>query len=193
MSGARRTVMFVVPAAVLAAVAVGASLQVFRSQPKPLPRTHPIRVTMAEGCPSRIAGSDGVRNPEPGGLDLLVVPANPTRVLVCRFASILPTGEGGEVSRSIVLAREESRLLAHDLDEISSTGVGAYSCPGSAEKDVDVIVFAYKGRADVDVWSLRNGCVALDNGYLLRTRITPRVRAEFDKFTQDLERLILSG
>lgn len=194
MTVTRRVKTFAALGVALAAVAAGLSLALFRSSPKPLSLKHPIRVTLASGCPARVAGFDGASNPDSRGLDRLLVPKEPTRGLICHFSPVLASGSGGDLSTSIRLAGAEAKRVASDLDEISPYQLkGAINCPASSEQLFDVIALGYAGRSDVDVWFARSGCIYIDNGFIVRMRITPRIAAQFDTLANDLNKLITSG
>ncbi|MGZ3318582.1 MAG: hypothetical protein ACXU95_14940, partial [Isosphaeraceae bacterium] len=194
MRVATRARTFAASGLALAAVAAGVWLAFFRSSPEPLSLEHPIRVTLARGCPSAIAGFDGVSNPDSRGLDHILVPEKPMRGLICRFAPVLASGKGGAVSNSVQLAQGDARQLAHVLDQISPYHLsGPINCPSSPEQLFDVIVFGYAGKPDVDVWFAGTGCVYVENGFLVRMRITPRIVSQFDVFTGNLNRFMTQG
>jgi len=187
----RRITRLAILAALLLLLAVAVSLLTLRtSKPKPLPSVHPIRLTEKGGCALNVAQFDGVKNPASDSLDKTLVPMNPKGGLVCRFASILPSGSGGAIASSVPVGSQDMRRLARDLDRISLYGSQPHTCPGISRRDIDVIVFAYSQREDVDVWFERSACSFASNGYLARSRITARVSAEFDVFVTDLEKLI---
>src|SRR5437867_7581890 len=139
MGGPRGTAVAALAAtlALLASAACGG--------PTPLRRTNTVRITIAGGCADAIAAFDGVKNPDAAGLGRNMVPPEPTRGLVCRYATTSGSGDGGNIARSIPMASGGAKLLARDLDRIQSTGSQAHSCGGSPESGIDVLVLAYPG------------------------------------------------
>lgn len=129
------------------------------------PGSSPLRVTDKSGCPASDRGSFDVRNPGIGLTHHLVPAAQPTRVLVCRYAgmngkapfSLIDSASAG-VRRARALAEAARRISLAHLDG------GQKSCPmdtGAAT----VIDFSYAARPDVDLWYASTGCPQIRNGH----------------------------
>ncbi len=101
------------------------------------------RVTVTDGCASTDRGIVGVSNPATDLAERLLPAASPT---------------AGDAARRITtLARRIS--LDHFNDE------APWSCPAD-DGSATVVVLAYRGRADVDLWLPRRGCMTLSNGHI---------------------------
>jgi hypothetical protein len=174
----RRNLLSVLAAGGLVAAAV--SLLVLRDDPPRYSPEHPIRVTVDGGCPADVVGRNGVINPDGTDLDGLMVPTGAVGGLVCEYAP-----GGASLTRRIRLSQTDAARLAGDANQIGSADVGDFSCPGGVAAH-DVLVFSYPGRADVDIWYERTGCITLENGYLVRPYLTPPVVAQFSAFIRDL-------
>ncbi len=154
------------------------------TDPQPWPdnavgeRTH---VTVAAGCPARIAGVVGVNNP---GADLtasLLPAGTPTAALVCRYdgadgpAGALPPSQVGTLAHQARLsamgAGELARIVwAAPISRTAVPGTGLTFHPDACPMDdgaVAVLAFSYLGRADVDLWARLSGCTPVGNGYIL--------------------------
>jgi hypothetical protein len=134
--------------------------------PRPMKDTRTgsrMRVT-TEGCASTDRGIVGVSNPATDLAERLVPAATPTAGLLCRYAGLNgkpfaliaePTLSGDAARHITTLARRIS--LDHFNDE------APWSCPAD-DGSATVVVLAYRGRADVDLWLPRRGCMTLSNG-----------------------------
>jgi hypothetical protein len=185
--------------AVLAVGSVGGVLAVSRllgPAPKPLKRHNPVHVTMSGACPRSIEGIDGVGNPDATLLDELMVPANPTGVKICRYG---PDSSGNRAGKAalkgyVMAGRVDALRLTQDLNNISDPGISGelLTCPIDLGNAVDLLVFAFDARSDVDVWFDRSGCVTVDNGYTLRVYRTRPTIDQFDRFSRDLDGVVIA-
>ena len=136
--------------------------------PRPLssgPGAHPVRVTVAGGCPPTDRGVTGVTNPGAGLTRRLLPPGQPTAGLRCRY-----DGLNGHPWRLVAAqrlttpaARQAATSMAHR--PLSHTDGGSVNCPeddGSAQ----VLALAYRGRPDIDLWIKLNGCGGVSNGHI---------------------------
>jgi hypothetical protein len=136
--------------------------------PRPIPSgpgDHPVRVTVAGGCPAADRGVTGVSNPGAGLTRRLLPPEQPTAGLRCRY-----DGLNGHPWRLVATqrltapaARQAARSMA--ARPLSHADGGAVNCPaddGSAE----VLALAYPGQPDVDLWIKLGGCGGVSNGYI---------------------------
>jgi hypothetical protein len=124
-----------------------------------------LHVQLAAGCPAGDAGVVGVRNPGLALTRSLLPPGPPDAALRCVYF--------GLNNRPFRL-REQQRLDAGQARALAALILAApvsrpiraqFMCPmddGSAE----LIVFAYPGKPNVDVWVRLNGCGAISNGYI---------------------------
>jgi len=126
----------------------------------------PVRLLASHPCPVTLGATDGVSNPEIG--DELVAP-NPTSGLICRYAPPSPFNEDfdldpGTLYAQAWLTRSQAVHLAAIIATISTAvPAGAAACPADFDSS-SVIVFAYPGAADIDLWFHDTGCQTLDNG-----------------------------
>ncbi len=137
--------------------------------PRPVrsgPGAHPARVTVAGRCPSADQAVTGVTNPGAGLSQRLLPSGRPTAGLRCRY-----NGAGGRrpwhLAATTRLTAAQARQAARSVARIplSHPDGEITSCPmdiGSAE----VLVLAYPGRADVDLWITLSGCRTVSNGYI---------------------------
>ncbi len=136
--------------------------------PRPVPSgpgTHPVRVTVTGGCPPSDQGVTGVTNPGAGLTRALLPPGPPTAGLRCRYDGL--NGHPWHLVSATRLAAAAARRAARSMTAtpLSHTDGGVVSCPfddGSAE----VLVLAYPGRPDIDLWVKLNGCGGVSNGYI---------------------------
>jgi hypothetical protein len=160
--------------------------------PKPVARAHPIHVAIASGCPASIQGIDGVENKPKRELSKKLVPPGYSRLLVCRYSELAdsPDRRAGEgvLTKSVNLTVQESARIVRRLDAIPSAPAMKHGCLHSTETRNDLLVFAYPGGTDLDLWFARAGCTTIDNGYVVRERITPLIIAAFDALEHDLDR-----
>lgn len=137
--------------------------------PRPVrsgPGTHPVRVTVAGGCPRTDHGVTGVANPGAGLTRRLLPRGLPTGGLRCRYDG--SNGHPWHLVASEQLTALAARQAARSMARIplSHADGGRMNCPmddGSAE----VLALAYPGRPDVDLWIKLNGCRSVSNGYIL--------------------------
>jgi hypothetical protein len=136
--------------------------------PRPVrygPGAHPVRVSLAGGCPRSDRGVTGVINPG-GALSQRLLPAgSPKAGLVCRYDGVngrpfrLRTGQRLDALAARRLARSMARLPLSHVDG------GSWHCAmddGSAE----VVVLVYPGHPDVDLWVTLSGCGLVSNGHI---------------------------
>jgi len=136
--------------------------------PRPLPdngRGPRLRVTITGGCPASDSQIVGVRNPGPGLARRLVPAGQPVAGLECRYYGM--NGRPWHLRRTVRLTAAQARRQAGNASRLplSHTNGGVMNCPmddGSAE----VIVLAYPGRPDVDLWMLTSGCQSIGNGHI---------------------------
>lgn len=136
--------------------------------PRPVPSgpgSHPVRVTIARGCPASDRGVTGVTNPGAGLTDRLLPAGQPAAGLVCRYDGLngrpfhLVSAHRLNARGAMRLASQMARLPLSHVDG------GWVHCPmddGSAE----VIALAYPGRPEIDLWMKLNGCRYVSNGHI---------------------------
>jgi hypothetical protein len=137
-------------------------------EPRPVPSgagAHPVRVTVAGGCPAADRGITGVANPGAGLTRQLLPPGQPTAGLRCRYDGL--NGHPWHLVAARRLTAPAAGQVAGSMARLSlsHTGGGAVNCPmddGSAE----VLALAYPGHPDVDLWVKLNGCGGVSNGYI---------------------------
>jgi hypothetical protein len=136
--------------------------------PRPVPSgpgAHPVRVTVAGGCPPADQGVTGVANPGAALTRQLLPPGQPTAGLRCRY-----DGRNGHPWRLVHTQRlpaPAARQVASAMARLplSHPDGEVVNCPtddGSAE----VLALAYPGHPDVDLWIKPNGCRGVSNGYI---------------------------
>ena len=137
--------------------------------PRPLksgPGAHPIRVTVAGGCPATDQGVTGVTNPGPSLTQQLLPSGQPTAGLRCRYA-----GGNGHPSWHLVaatrLAGPAARQAAGPMARLrlSHADPAVARCLPPADGSAEVLALAYPGRPDVDLFQLA-GCGGVSNGYI---------------------------
>lgn len=130
------------------------------------PGAHPIRVTAAGGCPATDQGVTGVTNPGPSLTRQLLPSGQPTAGLRCQYAGgnghppwhlVAATRLAGPAARQ--LAASKARLPLSHVDPVVPR------CIPPADGSAEVLAFAYPGRPDVDLFTLR-GCGGVSNGYI---------------------------
>lgn len=137
--------------------------------PRPVPSspgTHPVRVTVAGGCPPTDQGVTGVANPGARLTRRLLPPGQPTAGLRCRYDGL--NGHPWHLVAATRLTAQAARQAARSIARLPLSHVdgGEMSCPmddGSAE----VLALAYPGHPDIDLWIKLNGCADVSNGYIL--------------------------
>ncbi|HEY6501888.1 MAG TPA: hypothetical protein VIZ20_20845, partial [Streptosporangiaceae bacterium] len=136
--------------------------------PRPIssgPGTHPLRVTVAGGCPPADKGVTGVSNPGAGLTRRLLPPGQPTAGLRCRYDGL--NGHPWRLVATQRLTAPAARQAARSMAgrPLSHTDGGAVNCPaddGSAE----VLALAYFGHPGIDLWIKLNGCSGVSNGHI---------------------------
>ena len=136
--------------------------------PRPVPSgpgAHPVRVTVAGGCPRTDQGVTGVANPGAGLTGRLLPPGQPTAGLRCRYDGLngRPWHLAAAERLTALAAGQAARAMARM--PLSHPDGERVHCPmddGSAE----VLALAYPGRPDVDLWIKLNGCRVVSNGYI---------------------------
>lgn len=126
-----------------------------------------LRVTIANGCPTRRGHTVGVTNHDAALSHALLPAGRPTAALVCRYNGGNDKPPFG-LGRSRPLDQTAAKRVAdaaRSIDLSHEVG-GETSCPMD-DGSVTVIVFAYPGRPDVDLWFARTGCQQLGNGRIL--------------------------
>jgi hypothetical protein len=142
---------------------------------------NPIRVTLADGCPSTVGGhpdfsssaASWITNPDAARLAASFVPGAPSAALICRYAAldaVTPLANGvtlnaGDLYSSTQLEARAATALAETLNEIVPWNIGSGCLPTENKARYTAITFAIAGRTDVDVW-LKDwyGCPEVSNG-----------------------------
>jgi hypothetical protein len=125
-----------------------------------------VRVTLAGGCPATDKNVTGVTNPAGQGLTRRLLPAGqPSGGLRCRYDGL--NGDPWHLVAAQRLSAAAARQTASQMAglPLSHPADAVVNCPmddGSAE----VLALAYRGRPDVDLWVVLNGCGGVSNGYL---------------------------
>ncbi len=123
-----------------------------------------LQVRLAAGCPASDAGVAGVRDPGPALTRSLLPPGQPDAALRCLYFGL--NGRPFRLREQQRLDAARARALAVSIlaKPVSHPIRAQYMCPmddGSAE----LVVFAYPGRPNVDIWVHLNGCGGVLNGY----------------------------
>ena len=150
------------------ATAIRADAMIVWLDPRPVrsgPGAHPLRVTLAGGCPFSDSKVTGVTNPGTGLTRQLLPPGQPTAGLRCRYYGLNEHAFALRSSRRLTAA--EARRAARTMRALplSHPDGEVMSCPnddGSAE----VLVLSYPGRPDVDLWIYLTGCGGVSNGHI---------------------------
>ena len=151
------------------ATAIRADGVVVWLDPRPVrssPGAHPLRVTLAGGCPASDRGVTGVTNGGPGLTAGLLPRGEPTAGLRCRYEGM--NGHPFRLIAATRLTRAEARRAAKTIaaTPLSHPDGEVVNCPlndGSAQ----VLVLAYPGRADIDLWITPTGCGGISNGHII--------------------------
>ncbi len=136
--------------------------------PRPItagPGSHPVRVTVAGGCPATDRGVTGVSNPGAGLTKRLLPGGQPTAGLRCRYdgASGHPWRLVASQRLTAAAARQAARSMA--ARPLSHPDGGSVSC-GAINGSAEVLALAYPGRPGVDLWITLGGCGGVFNGYI---------------------------
>jgi hypothetical protein len=151
------------------------------STPGRPPVTGRIRVALAHGCPPRVTAYSGVDNPDPLLGRRMVPPGRPSAGLVCFYPPLTSApAAGGSMAagpsespgtpapRSLALPARAAARLARALDAVRTGPPGGKeisACPDDRGV-TDIIVLAYPGRPDTDIWYHASGCQSFSNGKL---------------------------
>lgn len=140
--------------------------------PRPVrskPGAHPARVTLAGGCPRSDRGVTGVSNP---GAQLgrqltrrLLPPGRPVAGLRCRYGGL--NGQPWQLVATARLSARAAQRAARTMSAmpLSHTDGGVTFCP-SDDSSYAILVLAYPGHTDVDLWIHLNGCQGVSNGHI---------------------------
>jgi hypothetical protein len=136
--------------------------------PRPVrsgPGAHPVRVTVAGGCPATDRGVTGVTSPGGGLTRRLLPPGPPTAGLRCQYDGL--NGHPWHLVAATRLTARAARQAARSMARLplSHTDGGSMSCPMD-DLSFEVLALAYPGRPDVDLWIKLNGCRGVSNGYI---------------------------
>jgi hypothetical protein len=131
-----------------------------------------LHVRLSAGCPASDEGVAGVRNPGLGLTRSLLPSGRPDAALRCLYYGM--NSHPFRLHEQQRLDAAQARVLAAwiRVTPISHPVGATYMCPmddGSA----DLIVFAYPGQPNVDVWVRTNGCGGTFNGYIEGGRALP--------------------
>lgn len=145
------------------------------------PDPNPIRVTLADGCPSTVGGhpdfsstaASWIANPDATGLANSFAPGDPSAALICRYAALdalTPHGfsvtlNAGDLYSSTQLEAPAAKALADSLNKIVPSDIASGCLPTENKARYTAITFAIAGRTDVDLW-LKDwyGCPEVSNG-----------------------------
>jgi hypothetical protein len=140
--------------------------------PRPVrsrPGAHPVRVTLASGCPSSDRGVTGVSNPGAKlGRQLssrMVPPGRPVAGLRCRYDGL--NGQPWQRVATAHLSARAAQRAARTMSAmpLSHTIGGVMFCPFD-DSSYAILVLAYPGRPDIDLWIHLNGCQGVSNGHI---------------------------
>jgi hypothetical protein len=147
----------------------------------------PIRLLASHPCPASLGATDGVSNPGIG--DELVSP-DPMTGLICRYAPPSPFNtdfdlDPGSLYDQVWLTQSQAVHLAAVIGTISTAmPTGPSSCAADFDSTT-MIVFAYAGAPDIDLWFHDTGCQTLDNGRVKAFEIgNPNFFGPFDSLIQ---------
>jgi hypothetical protein len=125
-----------------------------------------IRVTIAGGCPASDRGL-AIGNPDAPDLDHQLLPAaTPIAALKCTYDGL--NGHPFRLASSQHLNATQAAAAAAVIRAVplGSRGLEARNCPADDAR-ANIVVFAYPGRADVDIWEHTAGCPSTDNGHIV--------------------------
>jgi len=136
--------------------------------PRPVPSrpgAHPLRVTLAGGCPRTDSGVTGVINPGARLTQRLLPPGQPTAGLRCRYDGL--NGHPFRLVAAERLSAAQARRAARSMARIPLSHVdgGVVNCPMD-DGSFELLALAYPGRPDIDLWIKLNGCAGVSNGYI---------------------------
>jgi hypothetical protein len=129
-----------------------------------------LRVTIAGGCPRRDTGAYGVRNIGRDLTQSLLPAGQPTAVLVCDYS-------GRQDGAGTPAATLQAHGLRRAADAAQLAGIirqvrlahidGGTSSSPPGLGTMTIFVFAFPGRADVDLAWLNSGWQELSNGFIM--------------------------
>jgi hypothetical protein len=134
--------------------------------PVPLPdnaKGPRLRVTIADGCPTRDANDVGVTNAGDGLTTSLLPAASPIAGLICRYAGAndaVSSSQRLDAAGAGQLAAAAGKTQLTHLDDVET------SCPMD-DGSIVVIALSYPSRADVDLWWRSAGCQWVSNGFIM--------------------------
>jgi len=137
--------------------------------PRPVksgPGAHPIRITVAGGCPATDQAVTGVTNPGAPLTQQLLPPGQPTAGLRCQYAggNGHPPWHLTAATRLVGLAARQAAASMARL-RLSHANPAVARCLPPDDGSAEVLVLAYPGRPDVDLFQLV-GCGGVSNGYI---------------------------
>lgn len=126
-----------------------------------------LRITIQSGCPARRGDTVGVTNHDTELARSLLPAGRPTAALVCRYNGGNDKPEFG-IGSTRTLGQSAAKTVADAARaiDLSHADGGVTSCPMD-DGSVTVLVFAFPGRPDVDLWFARTGCQTLSNGSIV--------------------------
>ena len=153
-----------------------------------------LQVSADSPCPEDLGGAIGVVNPGQPELDRMLVPqGTPSGGRVCYYGEYaidhgpVPAGVPSSLKSQRVLDQAAAARLAGiartvELGHSDYTGVtsGLGGGPGAA-----VLVLAYPGRPDVDLWSYNEGAGVVANGHIKADGV-PYTDGAFSEVLDDL-------
>jgi hypothetical protein len=136
--------------------------------PRPVlsgPGAHPIRVTVTGGCPASDRGVTGVTNAGSGLTRSLLPSGQPSAGLRCRYDGL--NGHPWHLVAATRLTTAAARRAARSMAgmPLSHVDGGSVRCP-MGDGSYAVLVLAYAGRPDIDLWVKLNGCGGVSNGFI---------------------------
>ena len=136
--------------------------------PRPVrsgPGKHPARVTLASGCPREDRGVTGVTNPGSKLTRRLLPPGQPVAGLRCRYDGL--NGHLWDLVATTHLTAQAARETAKSMSamRLSHPDGEVLFCP-SDDDSSSILVLAYPGHVDVDLWIHLTGCGGVSNGYI---------------------------
>ncbi len=129
------------------------------------PGRHPARVTLASGCPRDDRGVTGVTNPGMKLTRRLLPPGQPVAGLRCSYHGL--NGHPWQLSAITHLSAAAARREARSMSAIPLSHVdgAVLMCPADDDSSA-ILVLAYPGHRDVDLWIHLEGCGGVSNGYI---------------------------
>jgi hypothetical protein len=124
-----------------------------------------LRVLVSQGCPASDGNVVGVTNPGAHLGIALVPPGLPSSGLRCRYDGM--NGHPFQLAQQQLLSAAQARAIALSMARtpLSHTIGGTVICPMD-DASAELIVLAYPGRPDVDLWAYLSGCGGVSNGFI---------------------------